>query len=421
MNRRGTANRFFGAINGFVTEAAAFYRLTARFIVDTAARHQATRRELENDEESLDEGLEKEATHERLQDQSQGNQDTEYESEAEYESKAVREVDQSISRGILSEPSGFILGPEGDSSLSPVDALPTISSPDQAWSSAQTRSQFRGRLVEVLQEWELQALLSASTIPDLCNTANSILAQLSSEDNELADRASSLLIEALQWIGLEVQNVEAPSSPEESDIEKYVRVRQISHLIHFTRLENLPLIMNEGLLSNQQLVQMGRTVLDPLRLDGRPGHVCTSISFPNYQMFFLLRQGNPSGWCVILIRPSVMWENECLFYPYNAARADLAARPLSDFRGIAALNEMFAETVCNRQRHSCLSMNQTTSPQAEVMVPSRIAPEDFLSVEFSSRDQASECQEILGQASVRSYWSDRFFRPRCDFEQWRNR
>ena len=224
---------------------------------------------------------------------------------------------------------------------------------------------------------------------------------------------------ALRSVGLELPSAQSYEVSLELDIQEFCKCRGIIHMVHFTRAENLPYIAKEGLLSNQRLTEMGRSVLDRERLDGKPDHVCASLSFPNYQMFFKCRQKQDSDWCVVLIAARVMWESSCLYYPYNAASADLSGRPSSEFSGVEALHNLFAGSVNGTNRHPALAHNMPTSPQAEVLVLGGISAANIVSVEFSSMDKVIEYRKLLNAASIGAAWSDRLFRPRCDWEQWR--
>jgi hypothetical protein len=79
-------------------------------------------------------------------------------------------------------------------------------------------------------------------------------------------------------------------------LEELVKQRQINHVFHFTRLQNLDNILKEGLLSKTELD--GRDAVyefnDPYRLDFETNAICSSIGHPNYKMFYGLRQNNPN-------------------------------------------------------------------------------------------------------------------------------
>lgn len=203
------------------------------------------------------------------------------------------------------------------------------------------------------------------------------------------------------------------------NIQTFIESHGISHLVHFTQVDKLPFIISEGLLSNKKLRQLGRPVLDEYRYDGKPDHVCVSISFPNYQMFYRYTQGNTSDWCVLVIDVKVLWHNNCLFYPYNAATSDLAKRPVSEFQGLRALQEMYAKSIQGRERYSELPSAFPTSPQAEVLVPATVSPSEIVSAEFSNAVIKQSYQPLLSARGITSVVSREYFSPRLDWEQWK--
>lgn len=98
--------------------------------------------------------------------------------------------------------------------------------------------------------------------------------------------------------------------------------RRITTLIHFTRIENLSSILQEGLLGRSLLERRGQDFVwnDEQRLDAHKEAVCLSISFPNYQMFFKYRRRTSHDhWVALLLDAKVLWELDCAFFQENAA------------------------------------------------------------------------------------------------------
>lgn len=211
----------------------------------------------------------------------------------------------------------------------------------------------------------------------------------------------------------------APRTASLGSIQVFANSRVITHLVHFTQVEKLPYIVSEGLLSNKKLRELGRPVLDEYRYDGKPDHVCVSVSFPNYQMFYRYTQGVTVDWCVLLIDVNVLWRQSCLFYPYNAAKSDLSKRPISEFQGLAAFQGMFSRIILGKERHSELPASCPTSPQAEVLVSTAIRPSDIVRIEFSSVATKRKYQPLLDSKGITSVVSRELFSPRLDWEQWK--
>jgi hypothetical protein len=97
-------------------------------------------------------------------------------------------------------------------------------------------------------------------------------------------------------------------------IEEYVAARGITLLLHFTQVCNLDSILQRGILPRNMLIgEDGVRFNDQYRFDGTDA-VCLSISYPNYKMFFRLRQESPDAeWVVLAVRPRALWMLPCAF------------------------------------------------------------------------------------------------------------
>jgi hypothetical protein len=196
-------------------------------------------------------------------------------------------------------------------------------------------------------------------------------------------------------------------------IQKIVKDRGIKQLVHFTRVENLPGIFEHGLLS--RVVLRKRTlkhwINDENRQDGRLDGISVSISFPNYRMFFKYHQGE-GGYAVIIIDPVTLWENQCCFYPTNAASAHYRQTSPSS---AADLEAMFDDE--ETRKSLALLPRETTNPQAEVLVFEEIPIDRITSVAFYS--EVARRRSALS-ANIQAVIEPQFFKPRRDYEHWRS-
>jgi hypothetical protein len=105
-------------------------------------------------------------------------------------------------------------------------------------------------------------------------------------------------------------------------IENEVKSREIEHLWHFTKVENLDSILKSGMMPRAMLEAQSANVAynDEHRLDYQKTANCLSLGHPNYKMFYRLRRVNPNqGWVVLGIDPEVLWIKDCAFCDQNAA------------------------------------------------------------------------------------------------------
>ena len=154
------------------------------------------------------------------------------------------------------------------------------------------------------------------------------------------------------------------------EIQNIVKNRQIPYLVHFTRLENLHSILKNGLIPRSIIDNAPNNsplktanVNDDIRVDYKTSFNCASISFPNSRMFYKYRKLRGSGWVILLLRPKILWEKKCLFYPVNAASGTVSQLPMTQFSTAQALENMFAG-----ERDQWLQPHDPTDVQAEVMI-----------------------------------------------------
>ncbi len=180
--------------------------------------------------------------------------------------------------------------------------------------------------------------------------------------------------------------------------------RQISSLVHFTQAENLPGIMQHGLLSVAEAANRGLrpAINDTLRLDGHRDGISLSIAFPNCRMFYRYRMMNPQiQWVVLVIDSAILWRNDCAYCRYNAADARISSQPLVQLKTLAAFESMFAEDEGQESRlQQQLNSFDPTDEQAEVLSFERIDPQYITSFVFSNAETRNLYQNILDPRSV---------------------
>lgn len=211
-------------------------------------------------------------------------------------------------------------------------------------------------------------------------------------------------------------------------IEQYVKERGIAALVHFTRIDNLPSVMQHGLCvpsecTNQKLKPVRN---DKYRHDGADA-VCSTITVPNYRMFFPLRQNAPAGtnWAVIAINPAVLWETDCAFCVTNAASASVTAIPLARRKGLEALKQMFADYPGKARSELNIPNNYTTNPQAEVLLLEGVPLKYIFGLVFNTANLAAEYKaKYEGKpplhTHIKTYHFSSYFQPRKDYEHWKN-
>ena len=114
-------------------------------------------------------------------------------------------------------------------------------------------------------------------------------------------------------------------------IKQKVKMRGIQWLVHFTHIQNVDSILEHGIMPRWETEWLETTLNkenkfifpDQYRADEKNAS-CLSIMFPNNEMLWHKRQQYPDiDWVFLLLKPDVLWECDCAFYPTNAASTGL--------------------------------------------------------------------------------------------------
>jgi hypothetical protein len=202
-----------------------------------------------------------------------------------------------------------------------------------------------------------------------------------------------------------------------STIQEYVAERGINFLMHFTRASNLGNILQRGLVPRGTLIREGYNDFnDQYRYDGTEA-VCLSIGFPNYKMFWGIRQDNKDvDWIVLVIHPAALWMLPCAFCVTNAASAGVTAIPLEQRRNLAALQSMYADWADKTRSVLSIQNHYPTNPQAEVLMLSGVPRDYILAVIVLNTAKQQELQTQYPGLDVRV--SAGYFRYRRDYAHW---
>jgi hypothetical protein len=192
-------------------------------------------------------------------------------------------------------------------------------------------------------------------------------------------------------------------------------------LLHFTRVENVRSILRNGLLPKSHFAQRSieAVINDELRLDGFAEATCLSIGFPNYKMFYSIRQRDRSvQWAILAINPSVLWTKDCAFCVENAASGSVTSIPIGARKTLAAFEKMFNDIPGKPTREALkISDGTPTNPQAEVLVFDPIDPELIVGIAFNRANLVEMYKAEAGGRVVKLIPG--LFGPRVDFSHWK--
>lgn len=205
-------------------------------------------------------------------------------------------------------------------------------------------------------------------------------------------------------------------------MERILEERKINWLLHFTQATNLPSIFQYGILPKSELLKndIPADTNDDYRYDDCEDAICTSIEFPNYKMFWGLRQDDPDvDWAVLLLNSQILLDFECAFCTTNAGSAMSFNIPLKKRMGEKAFLKLFDEIPHKPSRRELGLRNcYPTDPQAEVLVFGRIPIDYIATVYFEKTDALNAYSRYIPQ-KISAEVNRKPFGYRYDWEHWK--
>jgi hypothetical protein len=192
-------------------------------------------------------------------------------------------------------------------------------------------------------------------------------------------------------------------SDDRAQIKGEAERRGISRLCHFTQSRKLAHILTDldGVRSVAELRQQAPDLLDQLdaaRRDGHLDHICCSIEYPNTWYLRQIRDRDTlfRDWVILYLSPDLIWREQTLFSPRNAAAESGALIQ----GGFASFIRLFAPSVQGaqgrvRSRTSAMLPCCPTDDQAEVLVQGHIARTDIIGLAVPTESAARTEQRRL--------------------------
>lgn len=205
-------------------------------------------------------------------------------------------------------------------------------------------------------------------------------------------------------------------------MEQILKDRQIDWLMHFTQAENLPNIMEYGLMPRSELefCEIDFSYNDDYRYDKCEDAVCASIEFPNYKMFYPLRCNNPDvDWAVLLLDSQIILDFDCAFCTTNAGNSNMFNMSITQRKGKRAFLKLFEELPNGPSRKELkIGDWYPTDPQSEVLVFDTILVQYIKSVFFNSQRIMENYMPYIPE-EISCQVKHKVFSYRKDWEYWR--
>jgi hypothetical protein len=209
-------------------------------------------------------------------------------------------------------------------------------------------------------------------------------------------------------------------------IKNEANIRNINQIVHFTTINYLDQILDEGIFSRNKLRKdkiNSRNYLytDPNDFGENSDWISTSISFPNYKMFYTKRMNKDhgqlkqaKGWVVIAMKSDILWKLDCRFSHTNAARSKYFTS--QSYSSYEKFLRMFEDSVL---RSPNLQEKFTTDTQAEVLVRDFILPEYIKEIFFEDNISADAFKESFNP-NFKVTVDKSYFYPREDIAYQKN-
>lgn len=201
-------------------------------------------------------------------------------------------------------------------------------------------------------------------------------------------------------------------------IQEFTAARNITSLVHFTKLKNLDSILQYGLLTPQlcEFLDIASEVNDRARYDGQDA-VCLSIEFPNYQLYWSFHNRDTSvQWAIVELHSDVLWLKNCCFCTTNAADSAMSAQSFESRQGLPALEALYQDYEGKNRADLKIPDNYTTNPQAEVLCIDAIDVDFIKAVHLDDYFAYKHYSAAYPLVTIK--WSSCYFKYRCDWRHW---
>ena len=168
------------------------------------------------------------------------------------------------------------------------------------------------------------------------------------------------------------------------EIINILKNRNITKLIHFTDVRNMPSILEHGILPPKRLKEDGIEPHsnDPNRFDNQLEGISVSIMKRNQHVLKKFHNRDPRQWVEIEINPDVAVTKNCLFYQTNASNGKYKDVKEEYLRSSKAFASMFDDHVITKgktYKRDNKKSYEPTDEQAEIIVRWKIPKRKILS------------------------------------------
>ncbi|MDC0223312.1 DarT ssDNA thymidine ADP-ribosyltransferase family protein [Gammaproteobacteria bacterium] len=218
-----------------------------------------------------------------------------------------------------------------------------------------------------------------------------------------------------EWITTQLRKNKKDWDSAISQRRSIIEEKEINHLLHFTTVENMFSIIKHGAIFSVDYLkekEIYHSISDANRFDNKTDYISLSVSFPNYRMFHQKRRVSNDDWVVLEINPRILLNQLSLFYEKNAAKSDMREKlfPSSNVE----FRKMFIDYTDHRSENR-LRENETTDPQAEILVKRKININYISRVLFQNDETKMKYNDQLKSKNIASV-NESLFSTRRDWK-----
>ena len=215
----------------------------------------------------------------------------------------------------------------------------------------------------------------------------------------------------------------------------FTKKRGVEYFVHFTPEENIPSILQHGIIPREDLSshRIDAVCPDRSRSDNHLDYSSFSVSFPNYRVMYSKR--HDMKFVILCIDPRIILDfpiSEISYLPTNAANQSLP-KEIEEYTGFSSVEGIFSETAYNYKTETQCQRSElnippeyTTDPQAEVFVHATVEPKYIRKIICKDNSQRLQILDVLCEHRQEEYWREKtiydaaYFDKRSDYKFWKS-
>ena len=215
----------------------------------------------------------------------------------------------------------------------------------------------------------------------------------------------------------------------------FTKERGVEYFVHFTPEENIPSILQHGIIPREDLSahRIDARCPDQSRSDNHLDYSSFSVSFPNYRVMYSKR--HDMKFVVLCIDPRIILDfpiSNISYLPTNAANQSLP-KEIEEYIGFSVAEGIFSETAYNHKTGASCQRSElnipvefSTDPQAEVFIRATVEPSYIQKIICEDTIQRQRIRDVLCEHGLQNPWKEKtvydedLFDKRSDYKFWKS-